>query len=187
MVNAFPENRFFAVIYTTDAVLLTIALLAREFVIKSHDHGERSFLYSLFVFGTIPLIALSMALVSAVTLGDSRFWHLLPATIMLVGLILYFIVSDSRAASAGLTIGRFSRALPYYCCVAFAIYSFILAFFLRSPFVYSIGSLFQYLLVVGLFLKVYLAGSELPDATFALMCTSRPSPENAPDKLVKLC
>jgi hypothetical protein len=187
MVNAFPENRFFAVIYTTDAALLTIALFAREFVIRTHDHGERSLLYSLFVFISIPLTTISMALVATVTLADSRFWHLLPATIMLVGLILYFIVSDSRAVSAGLTVGRFSRSLPYYCCVAFAIYSFILAFFLRSPFVYSIGSIFQYLLVVGLFLKVYLAGSELPDATFALICPSRPSGENAPDKQVKLC
>jgi uncharacterized membrane protein len=169
MVNAFPENRFFAVIYTIDAVLIAIALYGRESTIRRSLHVQSGSIYSVFVWTTIPITTLSMAFVSTITLGDSRFWHLLPATFSFVGIILYFIVSDFRAVSSGLKIGRFSRMLPYCSSLAFAIYTYILVFHLWDPFIYSIGSLFQYLMGGLIFSKIYISGSELPDVGFVLL------------------
>jgi hypothetical protein len=108
-----------------------------------------------------PILTICGFLTAEITFSDSRTWHLFPATILFVGLLLYFIVSDFQI-SKKFPIGNFSRCLPYCGTLLFVIYTVILIFFWRNRKIYSVGSICEYAVVIALFGKVGLAGRALP-------------------------
>lgn len=167
-VNYFPENRIFPIAMNIEAIMLLLIFLVRQKIIhKLADLKKEVKTKSFRISCTISVILIylvvgGLSILSSVTLLDNRVIHLVASFFFFFGILFYFCISDYCARLVGYSIPFYSLIVPYISLVCALIYTYITLFVWRNRFIYSIGSLLEYLTSVLIFMKVFFIGKETP-------------------------
>ena len=168
-VIPFPENRIFAVTMNIESVLLIIMYRIRNNVIKAlslRNSVPIKFKQLIISILTI-LVPIGMSALSALTLVDNIVIHLSGAFMFFYGSIFYYLISDSALASVGCKPKLISRIVSYSAFIFTFPYLILLTY--QDPFIKSLGAVFQYLVALLCFVKIFLFYFDLPKHSLNLV------------------
>jgi hypothetical protein len=149
LVDSFPRNRIFAVVINVMAAFLAICLYIRDRWVGRGVHWVA-------IIG-LPIL---YSVVADVTLREGNFIHLVPALAAFVGSHAYFGYTDTQAAAAAHRITFFSRMLPVVGILCFTVFIQTIPRW-RSPFIYSAGSVLEFILAGTIFAKLAWTAREM--------------------------
>lgn len=170
-VMFFPENRIFPMAMSIDAILLLLIFLMRQKIIKklaekNEINKKESYQkYAKILHYLIISFVSGLLILANISLKDNRIIHLLASLVFFFGIIIYLIISDYWAKRVGYQIKLYSYIIPYIALVLATIYTIITIFIWRDRFIYSIGSILEYISSALIYLKIYMIKKETPAHT----------------------
>ena len=161
-VIPFPENRIFPVTMNMECIFLLVAIAIREGVIR--ENTKVGVVYRAGVMVLVPSIVLGLSLLADLTLVDERITHLMAASVFFFGILIYYMVSDVKMKRTKVKVGWFSLVLPYISLLLLLGYMMLFSLYRQNVFIYSIGSICQYVMAFMIFLKIFIMSFEIPNA-----------------------
>lgn len=164
-VNPFPENRIFPVTMCIECIFLGIVMWLRNSITtafsieKKIEMKKRLFFMKL----CMPLMIYGLSVLSLLTLIDNEALHLSAALIFFTFAAVYLFLCDSTGKRLGWKVGTFSRLVTFAIPLVLVLHNVAIGVYgHKSVTIRSIGALFQYLMCLCIFLKIFIFQFEVP-------------------------
>ena len=167
-VCPFPESRIFAIAMNIEVWAIVVMYVVRNTLFEVYagnsnkEYGCRHGLIKWTMRICTVFVPLGLAVLSGVTLDESKPVHLVGAFAFFIGGILYNIVSDLGFRWAKAPFSIVSWLFTWICLGCAALYAILLGGFPDNKRLQNAGAVFQYLTCLCMFIKFFLYQFDIP-------------------------
>ena len=174
-VTPFPECRIFAVAMNIEAWALLLVFCVRNamfglFANRSNREYECAYIgYKWLMYACTVIAPAGLVLLSAVTLENNRIVHFIGAFMFFIGCLVYNLISDIalRWVRAPTSVASFIFTFVGIGCAV--LYAIFLGGFPNDTKFKNIGSVFQYITCLAIFVKVFSYQFDIPNHYFEVV------------------